>query len=192
MDGPWFWGDVATWVTGIATLALIYIGFRQIRNERLARLKREKESELSQTRSQAELISSWIADEIDFKTWIAICNNSSLPIYQAVIHLELILQEGDTYGDKVSNPICVSVVPPGIGYVIADASYHGMNSRAGVEIGFQDSFGNNWIRRPDGSLTQIEESTVRYYDIALPAGWIGLIPSSTFEKIKVKAKSNNN
>jgi hypothetical protein len=28
------WGDRATWVTGIATIALFIIGFLQIRNER--------------------------------------------------------------------------------------------------------------------------------------------------------------
>jgi hypothetical protein len=180
------WGYIATWITGLATISLFVIGFIQIRNERLARLKREKESELHQTRSQAELISSWIADEIDFKVWIAVCNNSSLPIYQVIIYLESIFDEGDTYGDKLSNPICVSVVPPGIGYVTAEASYHGMNTRAGIEIGFKDTFGKNWVRRSNGSLQQITESTVRHFDIAMPAGWIGLIPSSEFEKIKAK------
>ncbi len=55
------WGDIATWFTGIITLGLFIIGFLQIRNERIARMKSEKELELRSVRSQAEKISTWIA-----------------------------------------------------------------------------------------------------------------------------------
>jgi hypothetical protein len=74
------WGDVATWVTGIATILLFVIGFMQIQTERKARIRREKELENQGRREQAELISAWIASEDYGHQWVAILNQSMQPI----------------------------------------------------------------------------------------------------------------
>ncbi len=147
-------------------------------------MKNEKDFEERQKRSQAELISCWKADEVGDQIWIAVCNNSSLPIYSVIINLEFITQTGESFGDQVIYPICVSVVSPGIGYIYLEAQYHGMNRRVGVEMGFKDSIGNNWTRRSDGVLIQIDEPTLAYFHIAIPADWRELLSASSSEKIK--------
>jgi len=42
-SAPINWGDVATWVTGFATLLLFIVALFQIRVERMARIKRERD-----------------------------------------------------------------------------------------------------------------------------------------------------
>ncbi len=82
-------GDVATWVTGIATillfaatLGLVLVGFKQIEIEREARAKREAADLEMHMRAQAELISAWFEGEtVDrasgFWQWIAVANEST-------------------------------------------------------------------------------------------------------------------
>lgn len=69
-QGPSNSGDLATWVTGVATvllfgatLGLIVVGSKQIRTEREKRLQQERDTTASMLRSQAELISAWIVQE---------------------------------------------------------------------------------------------------------------------------------
>jgi hypothetical protein len=92
MGNGLIWGDVATWVTGIATIALFIIGFLQIRNERLSRIKREAEIEVRNRRNQAEQISSWIVKEDQHGSWIAILNQSPQPIYQVIVNVVVVGQ----------------------------------------------------------------------------------------------------
>lgn len=83
METVAIWGDIATWVTSIATIALFIIGFIQIRNERQARIKREKEEVAIKKRDQAEHISSWIVrqthDEQGSWMWVAVLNHLLSP-----------------------------------------------------------------------------------------------------------------
>ncbi len=164
------WGDVATWVSGIMSIALFILAFLQIHNDRQDRIKREK-------RSQADLISGWITDEIPGKDgrpyqWIEINNGSTQPIYQAIVGIAAISQSGlvTTVDKDVS---LVGMIPPGRVFTVLSVGYHGMGRRPGVEIGFHDSSGNKWIRRADGELREIGVDTVEYYEINLPTGWQG-------------------
>jgi hypothetical protein len=171
---PTNWGDVATWVTGIATIALFVIAFIQIRTERQARIKRERDSESKAQREQAELISSWIVLETDV-VWVAILNQSPQPVYQMIVSIFAIGQSGDHLrGEIPAGQVCVGVVPPGQGYVGLLAPYQGMFRRPGVEIAFRDKAGMNWIRKPWGELAEIGMDTLEYYQVDLPARWEGL------------------
>jgi hypothetical protein len=167
-------GDLATWVTGIATIALFVIGFIQIRNERKARIKRENELEDLKKRDQADHISCWIVRENLSGVWIAVLNQSPQPIYQVIVSVVVVSQEGENQEDDNSWRVCISAAPPGQGYTVIQASYHGMSRRPGVEIAFKDRMGKNWIRKANGELVEIKESPMRHYDISLPALWNNL------------------
>jgi hypothetical protein len=169
------WGDLATWVTGIATIALFIIGFLQIRNERISRLKSEKVQEERQRRIQAELISSWIVKKSRDLICIAVFNNSQQPIYQIIVSEVRIGQTGDSIGViPEGGQVHITIAPPGLGYIKIPYFAPGMHHQLGVEVAFKDVAGRNWVRLPDGGLTQIEKSPLEYYDIAIPTDWIDL------------------
>lgn len=175
-------GDLATWFTGIITFALFIIAFIQIRNERIARIKSEKELEIREKRDQAEHISCWFIKETSTKhgdwDWVAILNQSSQPIYNVIVSMVALNQIGENLTTISPHIACIDIMPPGQGYVAIEALRFGHpgHSRAGVEIAFKDIFGNNWIRKPDGEmLSQLEKSTIEYYGIDLPASWQGIV-----------------
>lgn len=173
------WGDVATWITGIATIALFVIGFIQIRNERRFRISREKELENLKKREQSEHISAWLVGKTqnDNKRWVAILNQSKQPIYQVVVNVVTLSQRGDEIPESERQLACISVAPPGQGYtsVAAVDFAHPGHGRAGVEIAFQDGAGRSWLRKPNGELLELEKSTVEHYNITLPTFWADLL-----------------
>ena len=177
MDYAVSWGDVATWVTGIATIALFIIGFTQIHNERISRIKAEKESYARIKRDQAEQISSWLVkysqDNYGEWHWIAVLNQSGQPVYNVILHLVPLTQTGERVSNIAPRQTCIDVVPPGQGYVAVEALHfaHPGFARAGVEIAFQDKSGKNWVRRPNGELIEILESPIDYYKVVLPTSW---------------------
>jgi hypothetical protein len=168
------WGDIATWFTGIITLGLFIIGFLQIRTERMSRIKNDKETLIRNKREQAEHFSAWISIETPDGLRIAILNNSSHPVYQVIINVAIVGQAGDLSDLVPDAQVCIAVAPPGQGFIVVAANYHGMHRRAGVEIAFRDAAGNNWVRKATGQLLEIDTSTIEYYDVPLPTGWINL------------------
>ncbi len=171
-------GDLATWVTGLATVALFVIGFAQIWNERTLRIKRDRTQELATRRAQAELISAWWVTEIadpereEENSWIAILNRSHQPVYQAVVTLVILGQSGElSMPQDPDRQACIGVIPPGKGYISIRATVHGMMKRAGVEIAFQDGAGTCWVRKALGDLVELPVSPAEHYQIDLPANW---------------------
>lgn len=184
------WGDVATWVTGVTSIALFIIAFYQIKIERKARKQAAAERISAEQQYQAERIAGWIVVEsIDEKgmpiIWIAISNQSLQPIYHLVIHGLVISNDGSVPIIK-PNPdyqARIAVVPPGVGYVGLHLDYHGMFKRPGFEIAFQDSGNRYWVRKHNAELKQIDESPIDYYNIMMPTGWDSLIdeiPKASF------------
>ena len=180
METALIWGDIATWVTGIATIALFIIGFLQIRNERMSRIKGEKELETRNRRDQAEYISCWLVKETfdndNAWQWIAIMNQSTQPVYNVVVNAIPLAQSGEKLLGVKSHQVCVNIVPPGQGYTSVDSISlgHPGHGRIGAEIAFQDRSGNNWIRKANGELLEIKQSPMAYFDIDLPTSWISL------------------
>ena len=179
MDTPW--GDVATWVTGIATIALFIIGFWQIRNEREARLRAEAERLSAVRRNQAEHVAVWIAgesfDELGSVLWVAVRNQSLQPIYHLVIHGIVLCNDGTpSHGPTPESQVRIDVAPPGEGYAPIHLDYAGMHHRAGIEIAFQDAANRPWLRKTTGELLALDTSPALFYEIDQPTGWESLLP----------------
>ncbi len=167
------WGDVATWVTSIATIALFMIAFAQIRNEREARIQREKDLVEQEKRSQAEQVSGWIVKESN-RVWVAVLNQSPQPVYQVIVSVVVLKQTGEKRIGDYPHQACVTVAPPGQGYIGIHADYHGMFRHVGVEIAFKDAKGRDWVRNTNGELVEMTESTIVHYGIGLPVSWQNL------------------
>ncbi len=107
---------------------------------------------------------------------MAILNQSVQPIYNVIMSMVALNQIGENLTTISPHIACVDIVPPGQGYVAIEALQFGHpgHSRAGVEIAFKDIFENNWIRKTNGELVSLENSTVEHYEIDLPASWQGI------------------
>jgi hypothetical protein len=170
------WGDVATWVTGVGTIALFAIGFWQIRNERQARHRAEAESLAATRRHQAERVAAWIAaegsDHLGSVLWVAVRNQSLQPIYHLVIHGLALSNDGTPITDpSPDSQERIAVVPPGEGYAAIHLDYAGMHRRPGIEIAFQDAANRYWLRKSNGELLELQVPPVEHYDIVQPTGW---------------------
>jgi len=170
------WGDVATWVTGVATIALFLVALRQIKIEREARRAAEDERSSALRRYQAERVAGWIAgegmDDLGPVLWVAVRNQSLQPIYHLVVHGIVLADDGmPVVGPSPESQARVAVVPPGVGYIAIHLDYVGMFKRPGIELAFQDAANHYWLRRTNGELVELKTSPVVRYDIPLPAGW---------------------
>ena len=170
------WGDVATWVTGIATIALFVIAFWQIRVERAARRQAEEDRLSALRRSQAEHVAGWIAgegfDDLGPFLWVAIRNQSLQPIYHLVVHGIVLANDGTPIvSPSPESQARIAIVPPGEGYVAIHLDYAGMFKRPGIEMAFHDAANRYWLRRTNGELVEMETSPVVHYDISLPTDW---------------------
>ncbi len=171
------WGDIATWVTGMATIALFIIGFLQIKNEKQLRINRDKEIEYIKEREQANEISCWVENEDysenGYGLGIAVLNQSSQPVYQAIVCVVLFSQGGEkiSLSNTPAQIAPIGVIPPGQGYATLMVAYHGMSRRVGLEIAFSDSFGSKWFRGTTGELHKINQNSSEYYNVNLPIGW---------------------
>lgn len=161
-------------------MEIFIIAFIQIHNERIVRIKSEKESEIHTKRDQAEHVSCWFVKETNTKhgdwDWVAILNQSSQPIYNVIISMVALSQNGENLANIKPHIACIDIIPPGQGYVAIEALQFGHpgHSRAGVEIAFTDIFENNWIRKTNGNLVSLESSPIEHYQIDLPASWQGI------------------
>jgi hypothetical protein len=183
-------GDVATWVTGVATIALFIVAFYQIKNERIARQKAEIERLTNAIRDQAEHLAAWIVeDKYDpFPgLWIAIRNQSLQPVYHLIVQGIVLGDSGNLQFDPgLESRALVAVVPPGDGFISIHLDYAGMYRRPGIEFAFQDALGRNWLRKSNGELTEINVSPAEYYNIPRPSGWgslVAKIPEETLTKL---------
>ncbi len=170
------WGDIATWVTGIATIALFVIGFIQISTERNLRKARE-------SRAQSELVSCWVVKENENITWIVVQNYSQQPIYELVVSrvwVDQLVENMDLYIENGQR--FIPIAPPGKGYVSVSQSKPGMMKHSGFEIAFRDTYGQNWVRKANGELSQIKNAPIVYYKLTLPLGWTDLSTIFTFRQ----------
>ena len=118
--------------------------------------------------SQAKNISCWIdADNptgsdnpLDKKseTWIALLNDSNLPIYDVIVSVDDILSSEIGVGDDRCS-YC-SVIPSGHYLVLTHPIDHYMNRIFNASISFRDSLGRSWTRSANGELTEVRKKTV--------------------------------
>lgn len=173
--GAWNWGDVATWFSAVANLCLFVVAFRQIADERRARQEDQHQHEEQEKRDQAERVTCWIAAETYDDQCICVSNGSTLPIYNVVVNIVFFGEPSNPNLAFQGGTVPILVVPPGQGFVLTSARYHGMSSRAGAEIAFSDSFSRQWLRQSDGTLMQIQEPAIDYYRVPQPVDWQDLL-----------------
>ncbi len=151
----WQWGDAASWLAAVGTIAAVGVALWLALKEG----RRRSQDERSQ---QAELITAWVAAETPEVPWVhvMVTNASHQVAYRLVVSL------GDASRDGLRPPdnpeqwrSFVSQLPPGETPVDVDwTGGAGMNARPGVEIAFQDATGRPWIREMNGNLVEVGET----------------------------------
>jgi hypothetical protein len=164
------WSTAAAAVGTVGTLVFLVI---QLASERRRRQGRER-------RAQAEKVSGWITSDWmhhrqDGKQTIALHNESSEPVYQAVIHL-VFVQGGPATGRDMDKDMpgfrqAVLVIPPGRHFLTMNELFHHMHRRHGVELAFTDRSGVHWLRDAKGRLNEINQAAPDFYGLGLPVDW---------------------
>lgn len=100
------YGDLATWVASIGTVGALSTALYQIRIERDARHRADRESIERVLRSQAQLVSGWYGGHVEGSDqdqsrwdWLVVLNSSPEPVYQAVATLVFIQGSGPQTGE---------------------------------------------------------------------------------------------
>jgi hypothetical protein len=181
------WGTVAA---AVGTVSAFVVAFLQIRTERRARQRLERQQAAQTHRAQAERVHAWISEDEDDDehTTIALLNGSHEPVYRAAVFLVFIQGAGPRTGrewlaqashdEHPPGYWCfLSVIPPGRSRTEIPGGWQILTGRPGLELAFTDGAGAHWLRAGDGSLTEIPQPMVEYYGIEQqPVDW--RIPSS--------------
>lgn len=122
-------------------------------------------------REQADLVSAWIAKEEDVYAWIAVSNQSNLPVYKVILST-VNIQGKAASGIESPNDhrALLSVAPPGKWYTKL-LIQRGMSFIPGVELAFMDNKGQYWVRTGDGILRAIHQPSYEYYNLTMPVSW---------------------
>jgi hypothetical protein len=182
------WGDVATWVASVGTVAAVSVALWEVLRQRRIENRRDR-------RAHAESISAWIAEERlpdDIETpggtSVELENASQHLAYDVVVFQVYIQGAGPTTGEdwgkilnqrqKPTNPrypespfAVLGVLQPGRSVADLDWLSSTMQGRLAVELAFTDRAGRHWIRRSTGELAEISQSPIDHYDIARPVDY---------------------
>lgn len=170
-------GDMATWVTGIATAGAWVAALTGIHRERQAREAFNADTRVREERSQAVLISSWYGSRVDDKhsDVLMLSNRSDAPVYNVVVTMILAQGAGPTKGEDFEHlphlkdhQSYYTALPPGTWTAPAPNGWRGMHARPGCEIAFTDAAGLHWVRRGDGQLAKLPTVPFDYFNIPRP------------------------
>ena len=188
------WGNLATWVAGIATVLTLWFGIyqwatlrRDALNERSLKLQYEKIA-------QARRIFAWLLldPRSGHARGIGIGNSSAEPVYAVVVHyvymdghhpgsgeetewrIRQTMHEGPPEIRKAIQeaavpPIqqfraVVQTLPPGNYWVVKPQQM----DNPGLEIAFTDGAGLHWVRRVTGELAERDTGAVDFHNIEPP------------------------
>lgn len=161
------------------------LGWQQIQDERDARKMNERHIAADERKEQAEQISTWIVADREEGMQVVLANGSNQPVYEAVVSRVAVQGSGAHTGreldERLGEQRDFSVIPPGEYLTAFGAGFHGMGREPGIEIGFRDRAGVNWVRFADGVLREIRPSPVSYYGLSLPRSWGILEPADRVE-----------
>jgi hypothetical protein len=158
------WGDIATWVGGIATAAALILTYWLLR----ITLREQRRLQTEQRQAQARLVSAWAsqiertADGPRYSVTVTLKNNSDEPIYG----LRAAVGPGWSARDRSYTELdLVYVMPPKshkdeevsiqLHRHPADAAESLPVESLPVELIFSDTAGRFWHRDRNGELTQI-------------------------------------
>lgn len=176
---------LASVFAAIGTVTAVILSLYYSRYEYRLRKIDKKDQDEKEKRIQANMIAAWISDipcnqdkqdEYNFVT-MQIVNNSRLPIYNIVAKRVRLYSDGSVtpLNDEDEKFIVkIDLLPPGEQKYRIRQPDGGMSMRFGLELAFQDSAGQSWIRQGDGILKEISENPILYYDISRPTLWSSL------------------
>jgi len=165
------WGDVPTWITGVATVvALIFAAAAAVYARRMFRIEfdrdriaagERREHNAALTRSQSAQVSAWWGQLPRSGQWgIFVRNGSEAPVFQA--HVTVLSDDGvDIAGSHIT------VIPPTSRptfYPLAGNDPQEDRNVAikvrRVRMTFTDAAGLRWMRNQSGRLRQFEPSLI--------------------------------
>jgi len=155
------WGDVATWVGGIATAVALILTYWLLR----ITLREQRRLQTEQRQAQARLVSAWssqiqrAADGPRYSVTVTLKNNSDEPIYG----LRAAVGPGWSASDRSYTELDLVYVMPPKSHKDEEVSIqlHRQPADAAeslpVELIFSDTAGRFWHRDRNGELTQITD-----------------------------------
>jgi hypothetical protein len=178
------WGDVATWVASVGTVAAVSTALWQVWSQRRKELR-------NAFHEQAESISAWYSGDYRIETTsglvvdgvaINLSNGSLQLVYEVVVFLVFVQGAAPRTGEEWAVEhlaekrrgahVVLASVPPGLSSVkvrwTGDSVRQG---RFGAEIGFTDRKGTHWIRRATGELIQIPSTAIEHYRLGRPVDY---------------------
>ena len=167
-------GDVATWLTGIATVGALILAFNQIESERAIRREAQKQTIEDRTREQAAKVTAWIEGEHENAGHVAVSNSSNGSVYRIIVSVVGLSKKSVKPNAVPLDRYFLDMLPPGIRFLSREnVSFASSNFEVPltVEIAFIDSAGRNWIRRANGKLQQLTKTPAKYYGVAEPIVW---------------------
>jgi hypothetical protein len=154
------WGDVATWVGGIATAAALFLTYRLLRITR----REQRTLQVEKRQAQARLVSAWTSQvqptsgsSVSSIT-VTLQNSSHEPVYGLRVAVGSRWAERQITYDELD---LLYIMPPKSQQEIetvlqlADARNGEVESTLPVELLFSDAAGRYWHRNQQGGLTEI-------------------------------------
>lgn len=138
---------ISSFGTIVALFALSY----QIITERM-RQKREQDNK----------VSTWLDDSYklnDEKQSIVIYYSSDYPIYEVVVSIDDVYDEG-TIGSGEDQCLCIDILPLGQYVVEMEFDGFGMNHVFSSSITFRDHFNRYWTRDARGTLVKEKDNVI--------------------------------
>jgi hypothetical protein len=159
--GEMQWGDIATWVGGVATafafFATVIVLLLQRSELRIAREERSQQAQDRQ-RDQARLVSFWLADRENvsnriYRLKLHARNGSTEPIYNWRMWLRAVGE-----AEHISETFHYALGPGEDHVSPVEIPFDvGRSDRLWVQAEFTDSAGSRWARRLDGALVLVDE-----------------------------------
>ncbi len=192
------WGDLPTWITGIGTFGAVVVALYQVAKERQRRIAQEAENRQERRLAQARLVAAWVGSAFESANvppaWdgramqIQLVNGSAEPVYGLFACIVFIQAAAphtsenwlELYEDprQQTPPLTtISLLPPGRWTVAVRQPEMAMAGRFGAEVAFTDRAGRHWIRRPTGSLEELDTPPIAFlndrdfhgpYDLVTP------------------------
>lgn len=168
--------SMESWVSiGIAGISLIVAIVSLNRSSKAQDLQDQvnkmelqiKEHELTMISQETALkVSSWITDEVsgqgDDKIPVMIANYSNLPIYDVVVAIDIVDDNGAYHIDQSKFSAYTHFVPPGCYYIYVPWDGGGMNKKYNSAITYRDVKGKWWCRDAVGIVKESENSLDKY------------------------------
>lgn len=129
---------------------------------------------------QAGLIAVWLLDVFQSDRGlfynVAVSNQSSQPIFDAVLSIGVVHGAGSSYYKGDDNNTCIIVVPPGLYIAKVPYAGGGMNMVFNASISFRDIRNHAWRRDANGYLKETKKDPLAELEITLPASWDTIEP----------------